>query len=709
MAIIGSIRKRSGLLIVMIGVALLLFLLGDLFSNGGSAFRSQDNTIGEIAGKEITQREFELRFQDALDQQFGTEGANDMAKQQLRERVWNDFVNELIFKKEYDRLGISVSPDELLDQIKNTGQGSILQQLFTDPNTGQVIEQFRDPNTGALDPQKVLVAVQNILNSDNADQWLPIEAALKEDVIRTKYNNLLGKGIFTTSLEAKQMFVDKNTTVSFSYAVKEYNAIPEGEVEITDADLKEYYNAHKSEELYQNQDETRDIKLVQFELSATPEDIAELRAEMEEIKAGFEADSNDTAYVLENAEGQLQNLVRYFKEQELPSMLKDTIIKSDEGTVFGPYDNGPMLYVSKLVSTSMSPDSVQASHILIRVDDGDSNKIAAAKIKLDSIKTVATRNGNFADLAKEFSDDLGSGENGGELDWFTKGRMVPPFEKACFEGKVGDMPIVVSQFGVHLIHITDQTEPRKSYLLASVDMPIEPSKYTADMVYKKASKFSVENNTIEKFEASEMEIIPIEGLRAEEEVLGPLGIPAKEVVRWAHNEETVVGAVSSPFELDDRIVVSVVTKIREEGVVPFETAKGMIRPMVLEQKKAEKIMAELGTFTSIEEAAKNIGVEVRRADNVRLSDQSIGGGIGREPSILGTASTLATGEMSAPIKGNRGVYVLKLEGKTDAPSDGDSSQDLNLAKNNNFVRAQRSAQNALKDAVGVEDDRAKFY
>ena len=123
-------------------------------------------------------------------------------------------------------------------------------------------------------------------------------------------------------------------------------------------------------------------------------------------------------------------------------------------------------------------------------------------------------------MAKEFSDDLGSGENGGELDWFTKGRMVPPFEKACFEGKVGDMPIVVSQFGVHLIHITDQTEPRKSYLLASVDMPIEPSKYTADMVYKKASKFSVENNTIEKFEASEMEIIPIEGLRAEEEVLG---------------------------------------------------------------------------------------------------------------------------------------------------------------------------------------------
>ena len=156
MAAIGTIRKQSGLLIVIIGVALVLFLLGDLFSGGSSLFNNQDVSIGVIGGEEIDQRDFELKVREAIESQYGTEGANDQAKKSIRERVWQQLINEKILQKQYAKLGISVSPDELLDQVQNTQPGSILYQYFSDPQTGQIIEQFRDPQTGGLDSPKVL-------------------------------------------------------------------------------------------------------------------------------------------------------------------------------------------------------------------------------------------------------------------------------------------------------------------------------------------------------------------------------------------------------------------------------------------------------------------------------------------------------------------------------------------------------------------------
>ena len=209
MAVIGSIRKRSGLLIVIIGVALLLFLLGDLFSGGSSLFTQQDVALGKIAGKEINQREYEIRVQETIGRSSGPEGATEQAKKQVRERVWIEMINELITFKEYGNLGISVSPEELLDQVQNTTPGSILYQYFSDPNTGQVIEQFRDPQTGGLDSRKVLTTVQNIINSENAKDWLPIEAAIKEDVKNSKYRNLVGKGLYTTNSEAESIILRK--------------------------------------------------------------------------------------------------------------------------------------------------------------------------------------------------------------------------------------------------------------------------------------------------------------------------------------------------------------------------------------------------------------------------------------------------------------------------------------------------------------------
>lgn len=710
MAVIGSIRKRSGLLIVMIGVALLLFLLGDMFSSGGGFLQQQDIVIGSIAGKDVNQRDYELKVQETIEQSFGPEGATERAKQQIRERVWMDLINEHITFKEYKNLGISVSPEELLDQVQNTQRGSILYQYFSDPNTGQVIEQFRDPQTGGLDSRKVLSTVQNIINSENAKDWLPIEKAIKEDVKNTKYRNLIGKGLYTTTTEAASINTEKNATLSFSYVVKEFMSISDEDIEVTDSDYQSYYNAHKDEPMFQTKNESRDIKFVSFPLEASNEDMKEIEREISALKEQFVNDTNDTAFVLDNAESDFENLVRYFSDEELMPELKDTIKNSEIGTVFGPISNGTAMQITKLSGIEMAPDSVQASHILIKVEDGDTAKISAARSMLDSLKAVAMAKKNFAELAEEFSEDLGSAEKGGELDWFTKGRMVPEFEQACFTSKVGDMPIVETQFGVHLIYITDQTEEKPNYLLSSVDVLIEPSKYTANNIYSVASKFAIENKSLEKLEATtEYQVERDGGLKLSDPGVNSIGPNTKEILRWIFNEETKVGDVSTPFELDDKIVVVALSNIREKGTITMESAKPFMRPEILKAKKAEKFISEFGTYATLEEASSNVKKDIQRVASARFEDNNLSGGLGNEPKLVGTMSAMESGSVSRPIQGNRGVFVARLDGKTNPPEESDLEQVKNIKNNNYSSRADRKAAEALQNAIGVEDNRGVFY
>lgn len=687
---------------------MVLFLLGDLFSGGSSFLSQNDPEIGKIRGEAITQQDFEVRVQRAIDEQYGAEGADEQVRRAMRERIWQQLLQEKLLHVEYDKLGISVSPEEILDQVKNTQPGSVLYQYFTDPQTGQVVEQFRDPQTGGLNSQRVLQTIQSLLNSENAKDWLPIEAVIKEDVLMNKYIALISKGITATSFEANTQFEEKNKNVTFSYVVKEFSSIADEEVEVTDADLQAYYSEHQHEKKYQQDSETRDIKFITIDVQPSPEDIEELRAEMEQIKANFISDTNDSAFVAENAEGQMRNLITYYSEKTLNPEIRDAIIGAPVGTVVGPYSFNNTMMVSKLSGTDMSPDSVKASHILISVPAGDSAQMAAAKTKLDSIMTVAKAQKNFDALAREFSADLGSAEKGGDLDWFTRGRMVAPFEKAAFEGKTGDMTIVETEYGAHLIYITDQTEPRPRYLIASVDRLIGPSKTTTDLAYKEASRISIERNTLEKFEATAegQEVQAAENLRLEDDNVGPLG-PARDIVRWAYEAEK--GDVSEPFELENRFVVAALTNIREKGTMSLETVKPMIKPEVVKQKKAERIIAELDSYSSLEDAAGKINTTVQRAENIRFSSNALPGGLGREPELLGVVFSIAQGETSKPITGNRGVFVARVDVVNDAPEDRNLVEEKREISDMLEGRVGRTMYEALKKAAEVEDYRGRYY
>ncbi|MDP4844068.1 MAG: SurA N-terminal domain-containing protein [Salibacteraceae bacterium] len=711
MAAIGSIRKRSGLLIIIIGVALVLFLLTDFLGKANFGGPTGETNVGSIKGEPISQQDFATRVETALQAQSQGQAITEAQRTQVRSRVWEQILRERILETEYSKLGINVTPEELYDQITNAQPGSLIYQYFSDQQTGQVMDQFRDPNTGLLDGNKVIQTVGNILASENAAQWYPIEAAIKEDTKMQKYMTLLRSGLTATSTEAQTAFNEKNSTFSFNYTVKEFASIPDESVAVTDADLKAYYNEHKTEKRFKQTTEQRDIKFVVFEMNASPEDIQTLRAEMSEMMPAFAADSNDTAFVLENTDQRLNEYLAYKTADEINPQIKDAVLASEVGQVFGPYQQGDYLLISKLTGTKASPDSAQARHIFIQANPQDTASMADANALLDSLKSVIEKKKNFAALAEEFSDDLGTAANGGDFgDWLTSSRQDIPQAVVTnvLDGKKGDLTIVTSQAGVHLVEITNQTTAVNRYLLATIDNRIEPSKATANEVYNSASKFALEHKTRASFDAAnEDNMIQVaQNVIPGAKMLGRV-TDAEEIVRWAFSAEA--GDISEPKETENSIVVAMVDLIKAKGILPFEAVKEIIRPAVINEKKTAMIKSDLGQFTSLDEAAGKLGAPVKSINNVNFDANVLPDGLGRELKVLGAAAAMSENEVSGVIEGNRGVFVINLMGKTPAAGEADLVSEKRQMSNTLSGRVNQSAYEALKTAADIEDNRALFY
>lgn len=711
MAAIGSIRKRSGLLIIIIGVALVLFLLTDFLGRGPVGGPAGETNVGTIQGEAISQQEFAIRVENAVQAQSQNGAVSEVERTRIRTRVWEEILRERILDPEYDKLGIHISPDELLNQIKNAKPGSLIYQYFSDRQTGQVLDQFRDPNTGLLDGNKVLQTVANILESENASQWLPIEKAVKEDAKMQKYFTLLRSGLTATSVEAKQNIQEKASAFSFNYIVKEYSTIDDATIEITDAELKAYYNEHKSEKRFQQKSEQRDIKYVVFEMNASAEDIEDIKLDMADMMPSFKADTNDTFFVLENSDRRLNENLEYKTAESIDVQIKDMVLASEIGSVFGPYQQGEYMMISKLSAIKATPDSAKARHIFIQANPQDTTAMADANDLLDSLKTVIEKRKNFAKMAEEFSSDLGTATNGGEFgDWLTRERQDLPASviNQTLEGTKGELKIVNSEAGVHLVDITEQTEPVDRFLLATVDRKIEPSKETSDRAYSAASKFAIEHKTRADFEAvGEEYVVQIaQNVAPGAKMMGRVS-DAEEIVRWAFNAEA--GDISEPKETENSVIVAMVDIVKEKGVMSFEAIKEAIRPAVIKEKKAEKIMADLGTVSDLASASNKVDAGIQSVSDVTFDANVMPGGLGRELKVLGIASALEPNTLSQPIEGNRGVFVIQLTTKKTPGEAGDIASEKRELSNTLSSKVDQSAYQALKDASSIEDNRALFY
>ena len=347
------------------------------------------------------------------------------------------------------------------------------------------------------------------------------------------------------------------------------------------------------------------------------------------------------------------------------------------------------------------PDSVQARHILL---SGQS-----AQTKIDSIKSLVEKGQSFTQLAQDFSEDQGSKANGGDLGWFKEGTMVPEFNDACFSSNKGELKIVTSQFGVHLIELTGKSKSSKKYKLAFLDRQISYSNNTYQSIFAEAGKFAAENTNYQQFNESvlnqNLSKRVADGLLESTNTIPGLDNP-RELVRWAYQAK--IGQVSDVFEFGNKIVVATLTSIKNEGLIDLEDIRSTIEPIVRNNKKTEMLLNDLADLSSLDEVASNYGVEIENAEGLNFSSSQVPT-LGNEPAFVGAAFALNEGQTSTAFSTSKAVCVVKVDKVISSPESGDYSSVKNSLLTNLQGRSTYQVFQALLENTEVIDNRAEFY
>jgi peptidyl-prolyl cis-trans isomerase D len=700
MSIITQIRNKAGLMVAIIGLAILSFLLMDVFSGNGIFSGPPSNTVGEIDGDEIGLMYFESRINEAVENykiNSQQDKIDDQTLGMLRENVWSELIREKVLGTSYQQLGLAVSAEELFDMVQGTNINPSVRQAFSNPQTGE------------FDRAQVVQFLRNLSEQpeDVQRRWFNFEKYIKSDRENQKYNTLVSKGLYVPKFFASTYNKNNTRQANGRFILMDYALIADSTVEVSEKELKAYYNNHKKD--YENKDEIRAIDYLVFEVMASEDDDARALKQVVEIREQFANATNDSLFVSLNSDLPFDD--NFVAQEALVSDVQKQLFAGITSGVSDVYREGDFYKMTKMISRTSRPDSVKARHILVRINEGEAAEVA--KARADSLFELAKK-GDFAALAKANSADPGSAEKGGDLGFFAEGMMVKPFNDACFSGKKGDMVLVQSDFGFHIINITDQKGRKEVAKFATIANKIEPSTDTYRDVYAMAGKFLSSTKDAAAFEKNieEQGLVKrsAEVIRVNDRSIAGME-NSREMVRWAFRSEQ--GAVSSVFEIGDKYIVASLVKVTPKGVKAFEDVKADIETKVKREKKAEQLLVRAkeaiskggADMDAIARAAEGI---VQPFGNATFQSNFLGG-IGREPALSGVIFAMEAGTMSEGVKGDRGIYIVAV----DAFSGYDENADLTASKQtiSNQLASRGAAEsfNAKKELIKLEDNRHLFY
>jgi peptidyl-prolyl cis-trans isomerase D len=701
MGIMGYLRERMGKILAgVIGLALLAFIAGEVLKSGSSFFKDSASEIGEVNGQTISYADFSQKL-DASTQQFRQQSGQDITPQisnYLQETTWNTYLSQLLLSKETEKLGLTVGVAESQAMVSGSNP---------DP---QIARQFSDPKTGQFDKAK-LNQFLSYLQSGKADPaqvsaWNDFLIQLIEAKKVQKYMALVSNGLYVNSLDAKDDYLAKNKLVNFKYAALDYASIPDSKIKVTDDDYSTYYNDHKYE--FKNNQELRSINYVAFNAAPSKDDSVAIKALVDKMVGDFKTTTNDSLFVQINSE--TKSPLVYQKKGSLEPKLDSVMFNAEKGFIYGPYIANGSYKVAKLVDSRVGPDSVKARHILLNpATEGGVDKALA---KADSLKKLIQGGKPFGDLAKMYSIDKASAEKGGDLGTFGRGTMFPVFEDATFNGKTGDIKVITSQAGVHLIQIEDQKGSAKVVKVAIVDKPLQASSKTQAAVYSKAQAF-LSSLTKDNFEAEAKKAnLPV---RNAEDVSGTAAVVpgldnAREIVKWAFKAEK--GDFSDQvFAVGDKYVVARLTTVKPKGTLPLEAVKKQIEPAVKNMVKARELTAKfnsaLNGSSSIDQVAQKAGGKVVPVQNIVFANPVIPGAAA-EYKLVGSIFGSQPHKLSKPVEGLQGVYVYTVDSFINPAQLTNAVREKQQLSQALMQRSEGQVLDALKDKANVKDNRAKF-
>jgi peptidyl-prolyl cis-trans isomerase D len=702
MALISKIRKNSWLLILMLALGLGGFVVMDMVSAGSRA-SGNEFTIGVVNGQKLDWNDFQRAERILYPNSTG-----DVYGQ--RNYLWNYMVEEQLLKEESEALGLGVSKEEMEELQFGTRLSPVIQRNFRDPNTGQM-------DRATLDQIKTNLGTGN-LQPQLEEFWGFQSGEIIKDRLQTKLSNLVKKSIYTPTWMAQQLQAEQGSSLDFTYVLVPFDKIADEEVKLTDDDYKAWMK--DNEGAIKRKEEFRTVDFVVFNVTPTAEDTTLVREKITGLIETFRTTDDDSQFV-ENNYGIIDEV--YYKKDDLAEVIADTVFDLPVGTVYGPYIDGVAFRAVKVLGKKTIPDSVDSRHILIRAETAE--EVIAATAKLDSIKTVIEAGaGRFDSLAMRMSQD-GSGPKGGGLGYSANGRMVKPFNDLIFyKAEPGELNIVTTQFGVHLVEVTARKyiDNEQGVKLAYLVEPIVPSETTQAAVYDDALEFSGQNRTLDALKAAveknpALSIETAQGLTANGYQFSSLGSggTSRDIIRWAFAPETKKGMVAPEvFVYDEptlfynaRYVVPALKSVIKPGVSALEEVKETFTEQVTVKKKGELLAAKI-TSKDLNAVARQFGVEIDTFNNVNFN-MSYLQGLGNESTLIGKVTMLQEGEVAGPVIGVGGVYLAQVIQRTEASLSTDIasfrrqlSQTARNAIDSRLIEAIRSS-------AKVKDNRYNFF
>jgi len=716
MSVLEKIRSRTSLLVGIVGLALVIFILESLLGSGGALFSNQDLEVGEINGEKIDYPAFSAKVNEQIaqiQQSNPNTTIDEKTKEQIIESVWSQMINDRVIKLQYKKLGIAVSEDELYDLMLVHPHQYVIQQL-TDQKTGKVYEGFARPD-GTLD----LVKLNQWVGQMNAEQekfWQQLEKSILEVRAAEKYNNAIKKGLYVTKAEAKDLFVAQNKQVNASFVMKRYSTVSDSTVKVSEDEISAYYNKHQNN--YKVKDATRKIEYISYDVMPSKADYEALMKDAQRATDEFKTKtaSEDSSYIAQESEGGAVNIASYSKKNMI--ITDSTVFAASKGTVYGPYVEGTFIKIYKLSDIKSIADSAKVRHILIGLQSQKTQTQRTpevAKRVADSLLVlIKTKQVKFDTLVKTMSDDLGSIDKGGDYGWFDENKgFVDPFKNAGLQGTVGNITIVPTQFGFHIIEVLNVSKTRhNSYTVAQITKLIAPSGETSQEYYKTASDFAGKNQTSDAFNKSvdteKLNKRISENIKESDKALPGLE-GAKDLIRWVYKAKK--GEVSPVFEFKDRFVVAQLVAIKDKGIAPLEDVKDDVTAKTIRDKKAETFITEFTTKAraskSIDDIAAKMGLTAEISDNLTFSAYNVAA-IGREDALIGTAAVMKAGATSKAIKGDNGVFIVSVSSVKDAVLPQDFKGKQKEIEQMNTGRVDYELFDALKEKANIEDHRGKF-
>ncbi len=703
MAALGKIQKHGVLLLVIVGVALLIFIITDFVGNGSTFFQDRKANVGSIAGEKIRYQNFAhavQQMEDFYKIERREQALDAETSEQIREEVWNRFVMLSVIEKDAKTIGMNVSSQELTDLTigKNPSPIVAMRQMFQNQETGQFDPQMVVQLIHQLDDPAIIKQANPEEVAMLRNYWKFLENTVKSDALIQKYNVLLSKSLVVNSKEASYAQNQSKDAVDLVYAMKPYFTISDSLVKVEKSEIEALYKQRKEQF---KQEEAVDIQFVKFDIVPSEKDIAAVQSEVNAMATGFATIQDSTIVDSVNYASDVPFRDEFLARNDVPENLRAFAFDQPQGAVFGPEFKDYTFTMAKVVKSKVVADSVRLSIIAIQEETE-----AKTKAKADSIIALS-KTTPFGQLAAQYSFDKASAAKGGDIGWFRElglsKDIVKVFDKASSE------PFVITQRNTSTIFlVTARTAPVRKVKLAVVERLVAPSSATQSKIFQEAKQFASSIKTTKEFEAKVNEnkyvAYPAQNItRNQPRMMGIEG--TREIIRWAFDSKPE--ATSDVFESSNStLIVATVSKKYKEGYKAVEDVTDQLSAELRNDKKFEMMKKDFAGKTIEQMQAENYTVD--SVKNLSFASNTAGS-LGNEPSVIAKAPVAEIGKVSEPMKGKMGAYVFQVLSKKE------NEQATNVEQVKQMIMQSRAnsvyyfAIEALKKKFEVKDQRYNFF